>query len=74
MAELLVSLALTLRSMEYVMSVAKPSGAGLKLELERFGRHVEDVFRDRKKDAEEMVAAIKEEWNEPRQDEGPSGR
>jgi hypothetical protein len=72
-AELLLSIAISLRSLEYVMSVAKPSGGGLRRELDRFSRHVQDVFRDRKKDADEMVAAAKEDLDQPGEKGAPDG-
>ena len=56
---LLLQLAVTMRTMNYTNSVAKPSGSGLKLDLDRFRRLVEDLIRETKKDAEDMVARTK---------------
>jgi hypothetical protein len=48
---LLLRLSLTMRMMTYAVSVAKPSGSGLKLDLGRFRRDAEDLIRDMKKNA-----------------------
>ena len=42
------------------MSVAKPSGGGLKLDLDRFRRDVEELFREVKRDADGFIAHAKE--------------
>ena len=52
---LLLRLALTMRMMNYVESVAKPSGGGLKLDLDRFHRDIEDLVRELKKNADRFV-------------------
>jgi hypothetical protein len=57
---LLLRLSLTIRMMSYVMSVAKPSGGGLKLDLDRFRRDVEELFREVKRDADGFIAHAKE--------------
>src|SRR5436309_1008716 len=56
---LLIRTSLTTTMMNYVMSVAKPSGGGLKLELDRFRRDVDEMFRDMKKAADLLVAKTK---------------
>lgn len=57
---LLLRHSLTLRMMAYVMSVAKPSGGGLKLDLDRYGRDIEELIREAKRDADHFVAHAKE--------------
>jgi hypothetical protein len=57
---LLLRLSLTTRMMTYVTSVAKPSGAGLKLDLDRFRRDAEELIREMKKDADQIVAQAKQ--------------
>jgi hypothetical protein len=52
---LLLRLALTTRMINYAASVAKPSGGGLKLDLDRFRRDIEDMVRDLKKNADRFV-------------------
>jgi hypothetical protein len=51
---LLLRLSLTTRMMTYVMSVAKPSGSGLKLD-----RDAEELIREMKKEADQIVAQAK---------------
>jgi hypothetical protein len=53
---LLLRLSLTLRMMNYAASTAKPSAGGLKLDLDRFRRDVEDLVRGAKKDADPFIA------------------
>jgi hypothetical protein len=57
---LLLRLALTTRMGAYAMSVAKPSGGGLRLDLDRFRRDVEDIVRAAKKDADRFIATARE--------------
>lgn len=45
LSDLLFRPSLTMRMTGYVVSVAKPSGAGLKLDLDRFRRDVEERRR-----------------------------
>jgi hypothetical protein len=56
---LLLQLAVTMRAMNYTGSVAKPSGSGLKLDLDRFRRLTDDLIRETKKDADGLVARTK---------------
>ena len=56
---LLLQLAVTMRTMNYTGSVAKPSASGLKLDLDRFRRLAEDLIRETKKDADGLVARTK---------------
>jgi hypothetical protein len=57
---LLLRLALTMRMMNYASSVTKPSGGGLKLDLDRFRRDIEDLIRELKKNADRFIAETKE--------------
>jgi hypothetical protein len=59
LALLLLDLGVTSRMVDYVLSVEKPSGTGLKLEIDRFRREIDDFIRSSKKSAEEFVAASK---------------
>ena len=55
LSPMLLDLAVTSRMMDYVLSVAKPSAAGLKLDLDRMRREVEDFMRDCKRGADEFI-------------------
>ena len=57
---LLLRLAVTMRMVTYMATVAKPSGGGLKLDLDRFRRDIEDLIRASKKDADRFIAQAKE--------------
>jgi hypothetical protein len=57
---LLLRLSLTMRMMNYVVSVEKPSGFGLKLDLDRYRRDSEELIREMKKDADQFIAQAKE--------------
>lgn len=60
LALLLLRLSLTIRMMSYAMSVAKPSGGGLRLDLDRFRRDADDLIREMKKDADQFIARVKQ--------------
>ena len=60
LSPLLLRVATTSRMVGYLASTAKPSAGGLKLDLDRFRREVEDVIRETKKDAEGFIARAKE--------------
>jgi hypothetical protein len=60
LSPLLLRVATTSRMVGYLASTAKPSAGGLKLDLDRFRREVEDVIRETKKDAEGFIAHAKE--------------
>jgi hypothetical protein len=66
---MLLRLAVTMRMMNYVVSVDKPSGFGLKLDLDRFRRDTEDLFREMKKEADDFIAQAKETIASAAQDE-----
>jgi len=57
---LLLRLTLTSRMVAYAANAAKPSGSGLKLDLDRFRRDIEDLIRAAKKDADLFIAQAKE--------------
>jgi hypothetical protein len=59
LSPLLLRIALTSRMVGYLASTAKPSAGGLKLDLDRFRRDVDDIIRETKKDAEEFIAHAK---------------
>jgi hypothetical protein len=59
LAPLLLRLALTTRMVAYAATAAKPSGGGLKLDLDRFRRDIEDIIRETKKDADRFIAQAK---------------
>jgi hypothetical protein len=64
LSPLLVDLAVSSRMLDYVMETEKPSSSGLKLDLDRMRRDVEDFLRDCKRHAEEFVADAKEQLRE----------
>jgi hypothetical protein len=57
---LLLRLSATTRMMAYAVSVAKPSGGGLKLDLDRFRRDADELIRVMKKDADRFIAQARE--------------
>jgi len=58
-ADLLLSVALNMRMVGYALDVEKPSAGGLKLDLDRFRREIDDVIRHAKKGADEFIERIK---------------
>jgi hypothetical protein len=69
---LLLQLSVTMRMMAYAVSVAKPSGGGLKLDLDRFRRDAEELIREMKKDADRFIARIRESMTADEPDENES--
>ena len=57
---LLLDIAVKSRMADYMLSVEKPSGAGLKLELDRMRHEAEQLIRSAKKVADGYVAHTKE--------------
>jgi hypothetical protein len=57
---LLLRLTVTTRMMSYVASVDKPSGFGLKLDLDRFRRDVDELVREMKHEAEAFIEQAKD--------------
>jgi hypothetical protein len=60
LSPLLLRLALSARMVAYAAGTAKPSGGGLKLDLDRFRREIDDVIRETKKDADRFIAQARE--------------
>jgi hypothetical protein len=56
---------------DYVMSTEKPSGSGLKLDLDRYRRDVDESVRAAKKGADDFVAKAKEAIAEAEADDTP---
>jgi hypothetical protein len=56
LAVLLLRIAIASRMVGYVASTARPSAGGLKLDLDRFRRDIDDLIRVTKKDAEGVIA------------------
>jgi hypothetical protein len=72
LALLLLRLSATMRMMAYVVSVAKPSGGGLKLDLDRFRRDADELIREMKKDADRFIAQAEESMASDELDEDES--
>ena len=64
LSPLLLDLGVTSRMMDYVLSVEKPSGSGLKLDLDRMRREVDHFVRDCKRHADEFVDHSKDVLHE----------
>jgi len=60
LAALLLEMALMSRTLDYLGSVEKPSGSGLRLELDRFRRDIDEVMRAAKKGADALIAEAKQ--------------
>ena len=58
---LLLNAAISMRMIAYATEVEKPSAGGLKLDLDRFRREMDDVVRHAKRGAEEFIEASKAE-------------
>jgi hypothetical protein len=58
---LLLALAVKMRMTAYGLETEQPSVSGLKLDLDRFRREIEDLVREAKKGAEEFIQQIKKE-------------
>jgi hypothetical protein len=65
---LLLNAALTLRMIGYATEVEKPSAGGLKLDLDRFGREMDDAVRNAKKGADEFIERSKAELEAARRE------
>jgi hypothetical protein len=64
LSPLLLDLGVTSRMMDYVLSVEKPSASGLKLDLDRMRRDVDDLVRSCKRNAEEFIDHSKDALQE----------
>lgn len=60
-AALLLDLTVRLRMTAYAMETEKPSVAGLKLDLDRLSRDVEELVREAKREAPDFIEEIKAE-------------
>jgi hypothetical protein len=56
LVSLLLDLALSLRTVSYFEHVEHPSASGMKLDLDRLRRQIDDLVRAMKKEAEERLA------------------
>jgi hypothetical protein len=65
---LLLNAALTLRMIGYATEVEKPSAGGLKLDLDRFGREMDDAVRNAKEGADEFIERSKAELEAARRE------
>jgi hypothetical protein len=68
---LALRISLSARMLDYVMSTEKPSGSGLKLDLDRYRRDVDEAVRAARKGADEFVAKAKQAMAEAQPDEKP---
>jgi hypothetical protein len=59
MSLVLLNLCIKLRMLGYGLYTEKPSVAGLKLDLDRFRREVDDALRAVKKDADRFIAEVR---------------
>jgi hypothetical protein len=59
LSPLLVDIAVTTRMTDYALAMEKPSASGLKLDLDRMARDVQDFVRDCKRHADEFIAHTK---------------
>lgn len=58
MALMLIEIAFHFRAIGYVVATEKPSEGGLRLELDRFRKFIDDVHRDYRKNAGEVLKGI----------------
>jgi hypothetical protein len=65
---LLLNAAITLRMIGYATEVEKPSAGGLKLDLDRFRRDMDDAVRNAKRGAEEFIETSKAELEAARKE------
>jgi hypothetical protein len=64
LSPLLLQLAVTTRMTDYVLSVEKPSASGLKLDLDRMRRDVDDLLRHSKRQVDDFIAHSKDALQE----------
>ena len=57
---MLLNMSVRMRMVGYALETEKPSGSGLKLDLDRFRREIDDCVRDAKKSADHFIAEAKE--------------
>ena len=59
MSLVLLNLSVRLRMVGYALETEKPSASGLKLDLDRFRREIDDCIRGARKDADRFIAEAK---------------
>jgi hypothetical protein len=57
---ILLNMSVRMRMVGYALETEKPSASGLKLDLDRFRREIDDCIRDAKKNADQFIAEAKE--------------
>jgi hypothetical protein len=57
---ILLNMSVRMRMVGYALGTEKPSASGLKLDLDRFRRDIDDCVRDAKKNADQFIAEAKE--------------
>jgi hypothetical protein len=57
---LLLEVAVKWRMTDYALSVEKPSSSGLKLELDRMRRELEELLRSARRNSDEFIAHAKD--------------
>jgi hypothetical protein len=60
MTQLLTDVALRMRMVGYGMEAEKPTAAGLKLDLDRYRRELDELIGDCKKGAEDFIEKVQE--------------
>lgn len=68
-AEIVADIAVSMCMTAYAFDVDKPSVAGVRMELERFGQDIGGMIRDAKKGAEEFITEAKAAIAEAESDE-----
>jgi hypothetical protein len=56
---LMLNVAIAMRMIGYAIETEKPSASGLKLDLDRYRREIDDAIRHAKKGADEFIENIK---------------
>ncbi len=56
---MLLNMSVRMRMVGYALETEKPSGSGLKLDLDRFRREIDDCIRAAKRDADGFIAEAK---------------
>ena len=59
MSLMLLNMSVRMRMVGYALGTEKPSGSGLKLDLDRFRREIDDCIRAAKRDADGFIAEAK---------------
>ena len=68
---ILLNMSVRMRMVGYALETEKPSASGLKLDLDRFRREIDDCVRDAKKNADHFIAEAKEALAENEADDEP---